>query len=316
MMTILNVLLPVFLLIGLGAALRAWRFLPDTVFSGMNKLVFFVCLPAFLVVEIARASFHLADAMDLFLVLFAVMMTTIALGYVVSLAMGLKEPARGAFVQSAFRANQAYVGWPIVAYAAAAMTPDDAGHVKAVMVLAVAPLIVLYNVASVIVLAPSSGTGSHDERRPIALARTVITNPLLLACVAGLVVNACSWRLPLIVDRALDSLAKPAIPIALLCVGGALSLTRINANWKLALTSSLLRVAAGPLLAMAAASLLGVSPIDRYVAMLFMACPTAVAAYVMAVQMGSDEGLAASSVVLSTLLSFPALAIVLALGSP
>jgi predicted permease len=314
MLTILNVLLPVFLMIGLGVALRAWRFLPDAVFAGMNKLVFFVCLPAFLVVEIARASFHLTDAMGLFLVLFAVMMATIALAYAVALAMGITEPARGAFVQAAFRANQAYVGWPVVAYAAAALAPPDGAHVKAVMVLAVAPLIVLYNIASVLILAPAAGAASLAERRPIALARTVVTNPLLLACVLGMTINTAGWRLPLIADRALDSLAKPAIPIALLCVGAALNLERVNAHWKAALGSSLLRVAAGPALAFAAATLLGVSPLDRYVAMLFMACPTAVAAYVMAVQMGSDDGLAASTVALSTLLAFPALAVVLAMG--
>jgi hypothetical protein len=314
MLSILNVLLPVFLLIALGAALRSSRFLPDAVFAGMNKLVFCVCLPAFLVTEVARSSFHLSDAMDLFLVLFAVMLATIALGYAAALAMGIAEPSRGAFVQAAFRANQAYVGWPIVAYAAAALPATERDHVQAVMVLAVAPLIVLYNVASVLILAPSVGTASHADRRPAALALTVVTNPLLLACVIGLIVNAATLRLQVIVDRALDGLAKPAIPLALLCVGAGLHVERFSACWKAALASSLLRVAAGPLLALAAATLIGVSPIDRHVAMIFMACPTAVAAYVMAVQMGSDDGLSASSVALSTLLAFPALAVVLAIG--
>lgn len=314
MLTILNVLLPVFMLIGLGAALRSSRFLSEAVFSGMNKLAFYVCLPAFLVAEITRASFRLSDAKDLFLVLFAVMAATIAAGYVVALAMKLKEPSRGAFVQSAFRANQAYVGWPIVAYAAATLPPADCAHVKAVMVLAVAPLIVLYNVASVLILAPSAGSAPHADRSPFGMVRTVATNPLLLACVLGLIVNANAWSLPLVLDRALDGLAKPAIPIALLCVGAALNLERVHGHWKAALASALLRVAAGPALAFAAATLLGVSPLDRYIGMLFMACPTAVAAYVMAQQMGSDEALAASSVALSTLLSFPALAVVLAMG--
>jgi predicted permease len=314
MLTILNVILPVFLLIALGAALRASRFLSEAVFAGMNKLAFYVCLPAFLITEVARTSFKLSDAMDLFLVLLFVMLATIAIGYAVAFAIRLGEPARGAFVQAAFRANQAYVGWPIVAFAAAGLAPVEKSHVQAVMVLAVAPLIVLYNVASVFILAPAAGRTGAAPKRTLAMARAVLTNPLLLACVAGLAVNAAGWRFPTLLDRTLDGLAKPAIPMALLCVGAALRLDRMNSHWKIALTAAVLRVAVGPLLAFAGATLLGVGAIDRYVGMLFMACPTAVAAYVMAVEMGSDDELAASSVALSTLLAFPALAAVLAAG--
>jgi predicted permease len=40
-------------------------------------------------------------------------------------------------------------------------------------------------------------------------------------------------------------------------------------------------------------------------------CPTAAAAYVMARQMGGDEGLASGSIALSTVLSFLSLALIL-----
>jgi predicted permease len=48
-------------------------------------------------------------------------------------------------------------------------------------------------------------------------------------------------------------------------------------------------------------------------AMLYLSCPTAVATYVMADQMGADRELAAGSIVLSTLLAFPAMAAILLL---
>ena len=49
------------------------------------------------------------------------------------------------------------------------------------------------------------------------------------------------------------------------------------------------------------------------IAVLFAATPTAVASFVMADQMGADRNLAAAVIVVSTLLAFPALAVVMLL---
>jgi len=48
-------------------------------------------------------------------------------------------------------------------------------------------------------------------------------------------------------------------------------------------------------------------------ALIFLACPSATVTYIMAQQMGADDGLAANIVVLSTLLALPSLAVVLTL---
>ena len=54
---------------------------------------------------------------------------------------------------------------------------------------------------------------------------------------------------------------------------------------------------------------LGLSPIETRVALIYLACPTAAASYVMAQQLGSDDKLASSIIVVSTILAFPVLAL-------
>jgi predicted permease len=49
-------------------------------------------------------------------------------------------------------------------------------------------------------------------------------------------------------------------------------------------------------------------------ALILLACPTAAASYVMAQQLGSDDGLAANIIMVSTVFAVPALAAIVALA--
>jgi predicted permease len=71
-------------------------------------------------------------------------------------------------------------------------------------------------------------------------------------------------------------------------------------------------VVAAPMAGLALATWLGLSQPELRMSLIFLACPTAAASYVMAQQMGADDGLAANIIVLSTVLSLPALAVIVA----
>jgi hypothetical protein len=57
----------------------------------------------------------------------------------------------------------------------------------------------------------------------------------------------------------------------------------------------------------------GLFPDEMRITLLFLACPTAAASFTLAGKLGGDEALAASSVVISTLLSVLSISAVLAL---
>ena len=71
-------------------------------------------------------------------------------------------------------------------------------------------------------------------------------------------------------------------PLALLGIGASLSFSGLRAHWRTAGIATLIKIVASPLAGLALAVGLGLSAGERLVALIFLACPTAAASYVMA----------------------------------
>jgi len=181
-------------------------------------------------------------------------------------------------------------------------------------------VIPVYNVVSVVLLGlGASKRGQPLQKRLRDAGRGLLTNPLILACLAGVLIKVSGVSLPLFVERAMKGLGNASFAAALLALGMSFTFSRVHGPMlRAALCSSVLRVFGSPLMGLLLGVLLGrwlgLSPDLLLVALLFLATPTAVASFVMAEQMGCDKDLAAAIVLLSTLLSFFALAFVLAFG--
>ena len=66
-MHIINTLLPVFLIIALGALLRKTKFVSAEFVAGLNRLVYWVALPCLLFYKLATASYDYQVAGKTFL---------------------------------------------------------------------------------------------------------------------------------------------------------------------------------------------------------------------------------------------------------
>ena len=76
------------------------------------------------------------------------------------------------------------------------------------------------------------------------------------------------------------------------------------------LISSLIKILVAPGIGFLVANMLGLGWDERRIALIFLACPTAAASYVMTEQLGGDNKLAATTVVISSLLSVISLSLV------
>ena len=141
----------------------------------------------------------------------------------------------------------------------------------------------------------------------------VAINPLLVACVVGVLISLSGFALPGPINRTLGELGNFALPLALLCVGGKIAATKLRGNIRLPLLASAIKLAVGPVVGWFAAGWLGVGRIETAVALIMLACPTAVASYVLTEQLGGDSALSAGAVVVSTILSIASLAAVVAM---
>lgn len=314
MAEVVTVLLPIFAVMALGGGLRYGGFAPRQFFSETNRLVYWIALPAYLFLKSAESELQGDAAGRVFAVLFGAMVLTILLAYAVARVLRLPPRSASAFVQGSYRSNLAYVGLPIVLLAVASRGEGQAAELQALGVISIALLTPIYNfVAVFVLLAGHEGSREQLPRRLRELSLRLITNPLILSCAAGLAVMALGWTLPLPLRETLAIIGAMTTPLALLGIGAALSFSTLRAYARNATVAALIKTVAAPMLGLAIAAWLGLSPIETRMALIFLACPTAAASYVMAQQLGADDGLTANIIALTTLTTIPALIVVVGL---
>jgi hypothetical protein len=298
-MHVINTLLPVFVIIGLGAVL-VWRdVVDDHVMTGIKWLVYWIGLPALLVHRIASAELD-ARVFNCLLIVLVGTGAAVVVSLLVALVFKMKAGRVGTFIQASFRGNLAFVGLPVIIYAFSSAGEDPA-YAEQIAVLTIGPIVVVYNVVAVVGLLASQHRFGWSALRKMFMG--LVTNPLLMACVAGTIGSIVGVKWPEVLDRTLTTLGNMTLSLALLSVGGALVTTQVSGSWRAALGSSVLKLALAPLAGFLMARALGAGPTETGVAIILLACPTAVASYVLSDQMGGDSSLAASAVVIATLLS-------------
>lgn len=309
---ILATLAPLALIIALGSALAHIRFLGAAFIADLNKLAFWVALPALIFVSASNESSTGAQTWRLLGVMIAATLLISLIAWAASYALRLPATSRGTLVQSAFRGNLAYIGVPVLANSFNTLPGASGNPAMTTAVIVMVMTMAFYNILAVIVLQASQH--SVQKVKPLVMVRSIATNPLMLAGLLGLVVPLLHITLPTFLDRSLQLLGAAAVPLALLCIGGSLVMVPLRGKHAAIIAAALMKTALVPVLVWGLAHLAGLGPVELRICLVFSACPTAAAAFVMARQLGGDEPLASGSIALSTILSAFSLAFALWLG--
>lgn len=309
-MLILNTLAPVFLMIALGAVMQRTGFVSAGFLREANRVTYWLGLPALLFSQLA-GSVHEAGSAKLTLgVMLGAMALVVGTGYLVAWILRVPGTVMGTFVQAVSRGNVAFVGLPII-YSLPDATLASGLSVRAEAIIVVAPMMVVFNLVSVLVLVVSQHPISF--RMAVPLLKQLATTPPLLATLAGLLFVAMGWTLPSAVDKTFAALGEMALPLGLLGVGGAMITVKLGTNWRTPLVAALVKTLVSPLFGWMVARLLGLGVTETKMVMILMATPTAVVSYTVALELKGDEGLAAGSIVLSVLTSVVTLALIVGL---
>ncbi len=119
----------------------------------------------------------------------------------------------------------------------------------------------------------------------------------------GIAVNlGGTGRIPVVHEIA-DLLGGAALPIVLLCVGANIRPRAMAAAMVPTVVSMLGKMVVFPAAILGLALVMGLSPVETLVAMLFGAVPTAASGYTLARQMGGDAPLMAAMITLQTVLA-------------
>lgn len=297
---VVTVILPVFLLIFLGWLLRRRDFPGDHFWAPAERLTYFVLFPALIATTLAQADFSRLAILPMAAAIVLAILAMSALILALRRLFAVDGPGLTSVYQGAVRMNT-YIGLT-VAYGV------HGGEGLAAAALAVAAIVPLVNVTCTLMLA-HYGHGAQPTARGVALK--FATNPLILACVVGGLLNVTAVGLPPILGPMATVLGRAALPLGLLAVGAALDLRAAHAAGRVVLQTSALKLVGLPLITWALLQAFGVGGVAAFVAILFNALPTATSAYILARQLGGDATLMASLITVQTLVAIASLPLVL-----
>lgn len=292
----LNATLPIFLIMVLGWFLMRIGLFNKEFNKVADKYVFKVALPVLLFKDIATADIR--SDFNLTFVLFCMITTTIMFLAIWGLSyIFIKDKTQvGAFAQASARGSAAVLGIAFInnIYGNSGMAP--------LMIVSAVPL---YNILSVIILTFSADMGeSVDKGANIRKAcLNVVKNPIIIGIFLGLPFSILGISIPQIPLKAVTSIAQTATPVALLVVGAGFEGAKAIKKLKLTSIATFIKLVLLPLIFFPFAIAFGFRGSELVAILVMLGSPTTVTCYIMAKNMGNDDVLSSSIVVMATLLS-------------
>ncbi len=296
MFAIFESILPIFLLIVAGNLLRRTPVIDDTAWPGLEQICYWFLYPVLLFTTILNADFTglQLDRMMAALVLAVALMGLVTIALWPALrARKLVSPAE---FSSIFQTSVRWNGFMALAVAEKLFAPEG----MAVVALVMAVMIIPINVESVVVVTRFADSAASWSR----IARSIATNPLILATLAALVTRFAAGELYAPLDLALDLVGRAALGMGLLAIGAGLRPGDLASLRSAVWLPVVLKLGFFPVLLISLALLFGVRGNELLYLALCAAVPTAMNGYLLARQLGGDAELYAAVTTLQTAVSF------------
>lgn len=293
MNSVASALIPIFGIIALGWALRRTGLVRRELWVGVNKLSYQALLPALLFSTISTADYAGLPAGS-FLI-------AVTLGFLVmgAIAFALKPlPVDGPAYTSLFQGAVRWNGFVLLALAGAAFGAEG----EALAALVFAPTVPMINVMCVVVLTIWGASAVKPDFRRVA--GRLVTNPLILGCLAGAAANGLGVFQTGPVADTTALAGRAALPLILLAIGAGLDFSALRARPALLALAVSLKLIVAPMVFILLGRLFGVDGTALIILAAIGSTPGAAAAYVLASEMGGDARLMAGHVTATTLLAF------------
>jgi len=295
MLDVINTIVPVFLVILLGYFLHAKELLPSPIVGPLNRLVFYLAIPAMIFREISRVSFAAYFSTPVLVGVLVPVLTVFLIGMVWQRLLGISASFSGTFLQSSQHGNLGYIGLAVAYYLLGSEGLTAASILAGFMML-------LQNFLSVLGLQMFC-QGQEREHKVWFFFKKVVGNPVVLSATAGIGFSVLEIPVPTIADRGLKIVSDMSLPLALLIIGGSLSFGVIRSNLRLAVSAGILKLLLLPALGLLFFALFRIPSSQFLPGLILLASPTATVTYVMASEMEGSTELASAAVTMNTLAS-------------
>lgn len=286
----LSAVVPLAVYMAVGRIVRIVGILDVPEFKKLNTLSFKLLIPLTLFFNIYKSDISSAVEPVLFIQVFLAILLFFFITWMIAHRSGLAQPDADTMTQGIFRSNYVLFGTTIAA--------SLCGQEGLALVCALAAVVVpTVNALSVILFE----IGRGGKLGALSLLRSVLKNPILDGGLLGIAVGLSGLRIPELLAVPLENLADAATPLALVTLGGLLSLSSMRRHGKWLAWACAGRLVFIPVTALAAFYLFGWRG-DALVAVLaIFGSPTAVASAPMAQSMGGNGDLAGEIVAVTSI---------------
>lgn len=288
--------LPIFIVMLASFIFYKKGLLSDQFINGADRLVFRVLLPIMLFQDTAKQN--ISELFDPTFFTFCVI-STIAMFvaiWVLSEIFIRDKTIVSAFTQGCFRSNIAILG---IAFA------QNIYGSSGLVSIAIVASVPLYNVLSVVLLTVRSNDKSIGKDMNIVRSciKGVVTNPLIIAILSGVLWSILSIPMPNILDKSLAYFGGMATPLALVSLGGGFKAQEALNKLKPTLAATFVKLLLLPTIFLVIGYSLGFRNEAIVTILAIFGTPTAISSYIMSKNMGGDAVLSSSIVMSTTALS-------------
>lgn len=293
LLALANVIVPVLVVAGTGFLLgRFFPLDPNTI----SKISLYGLTPALCLATLLTTQ--VSGQVGATLVAAYVVVCLVGAGIGGLLTPRVPGPTRRGVMVSLAISNSGNMGLPIALFAL-----GQAGFEQSVLIFLAS--VVLGFIVGPLLFGAGGGVGKA--------IKGLLKLPAIWAIVLALVMRLLGLQLPTGVMRGVEMLSGATLPMVLLALGIQLGATsRVTIN-RPVITASLLRVFGMPVLSLGIGLLFGLRGIPLQALVLSGAMPTAVNAFLLALEYKGDVRTVADTVTVTTLLSFGSAAVVTAL---
>ena len=214
-MILLNALFPVLALILFGAAVKHWRITDEAFLRTSDRLVYFVFFPLMLFWKIGSAPLQFDGGWRYLPASALAVLAVCCLSLVFIRLLPVAAFKAGSFNQGCYRFNT-YIGMAVVINAF-----GEAGvQLYGILIGLIIPMI---NVLCVSVLIWYGEDARNQGNRLTATLKHLLANPLIIACVAGILYSRMIGSFTVPIDNTLKLMSQVTLPLALFSIGGSLT---------------------------------------------------------------------------------------------
>jgi hypothetical protein len=291
---VLGIVLPIFIVIGLGFGASASRLLGERTADGLSEYVFVIAIPILLFRTLATAPLPEAQPWFYWLAYFVGLAAVwAAMAFAAIRLFGMAGPEVTILGFAAGQSNTVFIGIPLIlrAYGEPANVP--------IFLLIAVHLPLTMAVATLLV-----EQGGDGGRRWLTMGQKLAKHPIIIGIVTGALFRLSGLPLPDVASASLKLIADTAAPTALFALGMTLKRYGLTAERKpLAAIAALKLVAHPAIVYLLAFHMLPVPPVWAAVAVLFAACPSGVNGYLLAQRYKIGVASTSAAIAVTTMLS-------------